>query len=341
MNENRIIWSAFILSLLLHFVLAGIIWHIPLSTDSGLAQAAAEAEEMEILVLLDEEEDSQLPTRFTLVPERLATEKAPENPDFASLYNSQAADRVEGGDDSTPAAEKEWVVPQVEIREDNLDGAGGVSITNQPLPQAPEQSNQGPQGDQGEGENQAGDTQQDDGRWALPDQDPATGEESPEDAEDPKEETPDLQDWWGSDSPTLLKEGEEGPAGDRGFDFNQSESGSQGVGVSFVGNFSLNTYEWAYGPWLQKFGNQLYRHWFPPYAYHRLGMIHGMTRVRLVIAKNGKLLSFEVLETEGHQSLHESSEAALKAFAPYSPLPASFPEDKLVLTCELHYPALR
>jgi hypothetical protein len=340
-NENRIIWSAFILSLLLHLVLAGVIWRIPLSMDSSLAQAAPEPDEMEIVVLLDEEQEKKLPTRFTLVPERLATEEAPEDPDFASLYNSRAADRVEGGDDSSPAAEKDWIVPQVEIREDNLDGAGGVSITNQPLPQAPEQSSQGPSGDQGEGENQAGDDQRDDGRWALPPKDPAAGEENSEKAEEKKEETPELQDWWGADSPTLMKEGEQGPAGDRGFDFNQTESGTQGAGVSYVGNFSLNTYEWVYGPWLQKFGNQLYRHWFPPYAYHRLGMIHGMTRVRLVIAKNGKLLSLDILDTEGHDSLHESSKAALEAFAPYSPLPDSFPEDHLVLTCELHYPALR
>ncbi len=344
MKENRIIWGAFIMSLLLHMVLAGAFWRIPLSNNSelDLAQARAEAAEVEIFLLDDEDPESKLPNRFTSVPERLAQEEMPEDPDFAAMYNSQAADRLDGGDGNSPAAAEEWIVPQIAIREDNLEGAGGEEIVTQPLPQAPEESSQGPTGDQGEtGEEQTGEDQGELGQWALPPEDPAPGEENDQDAQDKEEETPDLEDWWGSDLPTLLKSGEEGEAGDRGFDFNQIERGAPSAGVSYVGEFSLSTYEWNYAPWLHKFSNQLYRHWIPPYAYRSLGMIHGMTRVRLVIAKNGHLDSFEVLETEGHQSLHEASEAALKAFAPYMALPASFPEEYLVLTIGLHYPALR
>jgi hypothetical protein len=49
----------------------------------------------------------------------------------------------------------------------------------------------------------------------------------------------------------------------------------------------------------------------------------------------------EIVETDGHQSLHDASLAALKAFAPYAPLPAHFPEENLVITLGLHYPAWR
>jgi hypothetical protein len=49
----------------------------------------------------------------------------------------------------------------------------------------------------------------------------------------------------------------------------------------------------------------------------------------------------EVQETEGHQSLHDASTSALKAFQPYRRLPADFPEPNLVITLGLHYPNWR
>ena len=344
MKDNRVMWGAFILSLLLHMVLAGVLWRIPLSDDSelALAQARAEASEVEIYLLDDDDPEPTLPSRFTSVPERLAQEEAPENPDFLAMYNSQAADRLDGGDGNSPAAAEEWVAPQIAIREDSPSGSQGEQADSQPIPQAPEESSQGPSGDQGEtGEEHSGEDEGELGQWALPADNPAPGEENTREDDDKEEETPDLEDWWGADSPTLLKEGEEGESGDRGFDFSQAERGSPSAGVSYYGQYSLNTYQWNFAPWLHKFGNQLHRHWIPPYAYSRLGMIHGMTSVRLVIAKNGTILEFDVLDTEGHQSLHEASEAALKAFAPYAPLPANFPEEHLVLTIGLYYPALR
>jgi outer membrane biosynthesis protein TonB len=66
-----------------------------------------------------------------------------------------------------------------------------------------------------------------------------------------------------------------------------------------------------------------------------------MTVIKLVIRKDGRVESMEVLETEGHESLHDASEAALKAFAPYWPLPDHFPEENLVISIGLHYPAFR
>jgi outer membrane biosynthesis protein TonB len=77
-----------------------------------------------------------------------------------------------------------------------------------------------------------------------------------------------------------------------------------------------------------------------PYAY-RLGVISGMTKIRIVVEKNGRLSAMEVLDTVGHESLHEASQAALKAFAPYAALPPNFPEPNLVIILSLHYPAWR
>lgn len=344
MNDNRILWTAFILSLLLHLVLAGVFWRLPLSADPVLARGEPEPDEGAVEMILEpESQDSAKPTRFTMVPERLATEEAPRDPQFASLYNSRAADRIQGADQSVPSAAKQSEVAQVEIHKDDFSGADGLQMDNQVLPRpAEKQVDQGARGKPGQtGAGKPGDRDDDRGQWALPRDDPSQGKPENKESKEQKRETPRLDDWWGDSAPDLLKEGRKGQAGDRGFDFNQAESGTQGAGVSYVGNFSLSTYEWAFAPWLQKFGNQLYRHWIPPYAYSHLGMIHGKTRVRLVIARSGKLESFEILATEGHESLHEASEAALKAFAPYHPLPADFPDENLVLTCELVYPALR
>ncbi len=87
LNENRIIWIASGVSLLLHMVLAGVFWRIPLSNNSelDLAQARAEAAEVEIYLLDENDPEVKLPTAFASVPERLATEEVPENADFAAL----------------------------------------------------------------------------------------------------------------------------------------------------------------------------------------------------------------------------------------------------------------
>lgn len=340
MNENKVIWIATLLSLLLHLLLAGIIWHTPaMSVDKSLAQA----NEIEMIIL--SEDDPQLSQRFVLIPERVANDQQPDqdgDPIAASLFNSRAADELSGGNETTPSAREEAEDEQVEIRKDNPSGAEGVAVENQVQPMAPKQPSGGASGQEaGQGEESSGENQEMMGQWAIPDEEPETGADTQEDQKENEEETPQLEDWWGADSPSLLKEGQEGPAGDRGFDFSQTESGTQGAGVAYVGNYSMNTYEWAFGPWMQKWVNQLHRHWKAPYAYSRLGMIHGKTLIRMVIKKNGIVESFEILDTEGHESLHEASEAALKAFAPYAALPQDFPEERLVLTMELRYPALR
>jgi len=337
-NENRVIWSASILSLVLHLVLAGIIWHTPpMSVDTS----AARASEIEMIIISEDDPQSN---RFTLVPDRVANKQDPDqdgDPIAASLFDSRAADGKTGGDDTTPSASELSDVEQVQIQEDHPAGSDGVDVENQAA-MAPAPSSGAASGEEtGEGEDSSGENQETAGQWALPTDEPETGADNKEENKEQAEDSPEMEDWWGDNSPTLLKEGEAGPAGDRGFDFNQKETGSQGAGVAYVGNYSMNTYQWNFSPWLQNWSNQLYRHWKAPYAYSHLGMIHGATVVRMVINKNGRVDSFEVLGTDGHESLHEASEAALRAFAPYTPLPPDFPEPYLELTVELRYPALR
>ena len=229
-----------------------------------------------------------------------------------------------------------------QIQKDEQSGAEGTENANQPLPEAESATSPEETGEAGKDQEKvAGEDLDPTGQWALPNEDAeAGGADEGDQADKQDEKKPELEDWWGGEAPSILKEGDQGQPGDKGFDFNQTAKGKVQSGVAIDGDFSLNTYEWDYAPWMRRFQNELYRHWMAPYAY-RLGVISGMTVIKLVIRKDGRVQSMEVIETDGHQSLHDASEAALKAFAPYWPLPDHFPEDVLVITLGLHYPAFR
>ena len=239
-----------------------------------------------------------------------------------------------------PSAEEEFIVPKVEIQKEELDGAGGVEYAQIPLPETESGSANQSSGQDGEDEEEKVEEEQGiHGGWPMPRSEKSEGEEQDgKDSEDAPVEQPDLNDMWGGEAPSILREGQEGASGDKGFDFNQRPKGSVGSGVAIDGDFSLNTYEWDYAPWMQRFENELHRHWVAPYAY-RLGVISGKTLIKLVIEKDGRPSVLQIIETDGHESLHTASMAALKAFAPYAPLPEHFPEENLVITLGLHYPA--
>ena len=48
----------------------------------------------------------------------------------------------------------------------------------------------------------------------------------------------------------------------------------------------------------------------------------------MVIEPDGTPSRMDVLAREGHESLHKASVNALRACAPYRPLPPDFPEDR-------------
>ena len=345
MQDRRIIQMAFGMSVLLHVILALVTWKIPLAPTVDPALADELAREVELVLVDDDplpEQDSEMPDAFTAVPERLAREDPPEDPDYLAEHHALAADNKLGGDSNTPQADIESDFNQVRIQEEELDGADGVEFSQQPLPQPEAATAATATGAEGQEQQKTeGDRQDPTGQWALPtEKAEAGGRSEGEQADEQNQENPNLEDWWGGEAPSILKEGKQGSAGDRGFKFDQEAIGQTKAGVALDGEFSLNTYQWDYAPWLRYFANELYRHWIPPYAY-RLGVIHGWTEVLLVVGKDGRVQRMEVQDTEGHESLHDASVAALRAFAPYTPLPPHFPEDVLVITLRLGYPPLR
>ena len=339
LTERRIIQGAFGISLFVHVLFAAVTWKVPFF-EVDLSEASPADREVELFLVPDEAKEeaaeSTMPRAYTAIPERLATEEPPENPEYLAMHHSIAADNVAGEAGTTPAAEKEWIQPKVALRKEDFDGAEGVDFATQPLAIPESGARPSDPGDRGsEKEAVEGETKGPLGEWAVPDEQAAEGVDE---RQQEQEAPPELADWWGGQSPSVLRKGQKGTTGDRGFDFNQESRGTVGAGVAIDGDFSLNTYEWDYAPWMKRFENQLHRVWMAPYAY-RVGIISGKTVIRLVVQKNGVPSAMEVLETEGHDSLHEASIAALKAFAPYAPLPAHFPEETLVITLGLHYPA--
>jgi len=341
-RDKKIMIGAIGVSLLLHVVVALFTWNIPLdfSSDDSYQSPAQDVEL--IFESLDGSTDSDQPTAYVAVPDRLAAEEAPEDPDYLALHHSMAADNTLGDGDK-PSADLESEFESVSIKKEELDGAGGVAYSPQPDPaKKPAQSNK-ESGARGEEEStDLGDHQEPVGEMAMADRTAQSGEGTDgEGADAENQDSADLEDWWGGrTNPSILKEGDEGAVGDRGFDFNQEARGSVNSGVAVINEFQLNTVNWVWAPWIQVFANELHRHWVSPYAY-RLGLIDGTTVIKLVVEKDGRPSSMIVLDESGHESLHTASVAALKAFAPYLPLPAHFPEENLVITLSLHYPIHR
>jgi len=344
-QEKSIIRGAVVASLLLHVVLVAVTWNIPLRPRPEDLSRRDTSQDVELIfeaLTDDSATENDQPTTYVSVPEHQAAAEAPEEPDYLALHHSVAADS-KIGDSDKPSADEEGKFDMVEIRKEELDGAGGVEFSQQPLPEKKPATSQQQSGAQGADEAEAGgDDQRPDGEWALPEEDTKSGGESEGDKSDEQtDDNPELENWWGGrSSPSILKQGEEGSLGDRGFDFDQKATGSVTSGVAIIDDFQLNTFQWNFAPWIQVFANELHRHWTAPPAY-RLGLLSGTTVIRLVVEKDGRPSSLEIIDRDGHRSLHEASAAALKAFAPYSPLPEHFPEENLVITLSLHYPAFR
>lgn len=111
----------------------------------------------------------------------------------------------------------------------------------------------------------------------------------------------------------------------------------EGSASATIGGISLNTTEWDFAPYLLDLKRRIKQKWIPPIAFTALGAIHGYTWVRFRIYPDGNMEAMEVVETEGHDSLHRSSSNAVKGAAPFRPLPKDFPEDYLEITFGFYY----
>ncbi|MCB1181802.1 energy transducer TonB [bacterium] len=346
-TDRRIIRTALVLSVLLHVVLVLGLREVDFTPDPEELARLREGREVEVYLEPDpetaaDEKDSTLPDTYASVPDRHAQPEAPDDPQYLALHHSVAADN-KLGDGDTPSADAEGEFNQVEIRREDLAGAAGVQVTTPPVPeQAPATSRQQAGAPDGDATAAEGETQPPGGEWAIPEETQQAGGESAGNGKDAETvDQPELEEWWnGARNPSILKEGSEGASGDRGFDFDQKAMGATTSGVAIVDDFQLSTVAWDWAPWIQVFGNELHRHWVPPYAY-RLGLINGQTVIHLVVERDGRPSKMEILDQTGHQSLHDASLAALKAFAPYLPLPDHFPDKNLEITLILHYPAFR
>ena len=104
-----------------------------------------------------------------------------------------------------------------------------------------------------------------------------------------------------------------------------------------IGGISLNTTEWDFAPYLLDLKRRIKQKWIPPIAFTALGAVHGYTWVRFRIYPDGHMEGAEVIETDGHDSLHRSSANAVKAAAPFRELPKDFPEEYLEIEFGFYY----
>jgi hypothetical protein len=104
-----------------------------------------------------------------------------------------------------------------------------------------------------------------------------------------------------------------------------------------LGGISINTTAWDFAPYLLDLKHRVKQHWIPPLAFTALGAIHGYTVVYFRIYPDGEMEALEVIEQEGHESLHRSSANAIQGAAPFRKLPKNFPEPYLEVKFGFYY----
>lgn len=110
-------------------------------------------------------------------------------------------------------------------------------------------------------------------------------------------------------------------------------------GALDVGDYAFSTQAWDYEPYWEHMRRRLYAAWHPPAAYAQYGLLRsgGWTLVRAVLEKDGRVSNAEIIDQQGHESLHRASLAAMLGAAPFRALPADFPDQTLVVTVRFIY----
>ncbi len=111
----------------------------------------------------------------------------------------------------------------------------------------------------------------------------------------------------------------------------------EGSAAASIGGISISTTAWDFAPYLLDLKHRIKNHWMPPLAFTAMGAIHGYTVVRFRIARDGTLSGVEVVDTEGHESLHRASVNALRGAAPFRRLPDDFPDEVLEVQIGFYY----
>ncbi len=358
-GERRLLGTAFTASLVLHLLGVLVFRNVPVNLDA----APLQKRDTEIEIALEPDRptaadeaaaaaERERERIFTSIPERLASETPPtddpDQPQYLAMYHALAANPTVGADALQPSAPRAAESPQVALRREDLANAPGVNLAAEAatVPQQPRreptpaEAAAAAQRERAQREQErklsrdlAADEQ---GALPVPRQ-PETEPAAAREESSPPAPKP-LEDWWGgTTAPSVLQRADRGAPGDRGIDYDQDASGPQTSGVARVGDFSLNTWEWNYAPWMQAFGNTLMRNWVVPEG-RRLGLIWGKTVMRVVVERDGRVSLAEILETDGHESLHNASRAALLSSSPFAPLPTHFPLPHLEIRLTMSYP---
>jgi len=319
-TENRILYWTFLLSLLLHAAVLLVSWNWQLFIDPDVAEKE-EPQSVELFLIDDQElQYFDQPQSYTSTPARHEVEEPPSQPDFLSVRKSQAADMLKGGEEnSSPGTVEKAPFSQVKIKQHEEALVSGEVVVAQ--------------------ENEETESEADE-KGIKPDELDGLLSEGKLDSKNPQQNSkpgPDIASLFKSQVVSVLDNQSGGSSGDQGFDYNQHATSTSDGNVVQFGDFSLNTIDWDYAPWMEKFKRDFMPNWQPPYAY-ALGVIDGVTKLKLVVEHDGTIGELKRISGEGHESLHNASEAALWATAPFAKLPSDFPEETLVIILSLHYP---
>jgi len=108
-------------------------------------------------------------------------------------------------------------------------------------------------------------------------------------------------------------------------------------GASEQGGISFNTYDWNFAPYLLAMKKRIESNWNPPFAFTHMGAISGVNQYRFKVMPSGTVKDLELLGTNAHYSLDQSSSMAIEGSSPFMPLPLEFPEDYLEVTVTFSY----
>ena len=242
---------------------------------------------------------------------------APKKADFLSNVTSRARDNVPGGDGDLPRMKGEGDAPMVALEPNG--GPSHPPSTPPAPPSAPLTTPRPPAPSPGfSGAPTASFSSEPKG---------AAGPTAPPQSAGPTAQAP-------ADQGSLFGYGHS--------DMRQPEMNNPAGNAALTGDVSLNTTQWEYAPWLQRFGRKLMQTWYAPTAYY-MGILKdgGWAVIEIEIAPNGELLRLDLLEQQGHPSLIRQATGALRAMAPMEKLPADFPEKTLVLRIRMIYPKIR
>ncbi len=107
------------------------------------------------------------------------------------------------------------------------------------------------------------------------------------------------------------------------------------------GGFSFNTYKWDFAPYLLTMKRRIKSNMNLPYAFTNLGAISGKILIHFTVLPSGVVTSLDILESDAHYSLEQSSVNAIRNSSAFAPLPTDFPENKLEVTAQFSFTIIK